>query len=528
MNRILIADDEMIECRALEMMIRNDFPGEEVLPFASNGLELIALIEREHPDVAVVDINMPGMTGLEALELVHSRNPGMKMIICTAYSDFDYLRQAMQLGASDYLLKPVKHQDFQNTMRKVLGELEKEKEKSEKEASLQRQIGEMNEVLGTEFLSSLLLGVPDMTGFEQYVSSLPQNYHGTVMMLLTGVLEGKESGKKVKLPERQITEEFRKYCRCISRSLREEICVLVFPSRGADQTNAVKWLEDMCQMVSRVFRERNHILLDVGVSSWKLRVEDMTLMLDECKIAARTGEGIGVHFYTRMESEGEEDPLANAFLECRGFLNDGDWKRCISILEGAFDQPETAACGPDRLKAYVMRGVIFLMEGQERPFSTRYQKENGVDWTGLTACRETEQIRTWLLGQVRRSVEIKQDTIRLEEHVMRALLFMEENYEKDISLDQTAGSAGISSFYLSRLLKQEVGKTFVEILTDLRMSRAIVLLQEKKYQVKDIARMTGYPNVTYFYRAFKKYTGMNVGELRRMWETADKAQEGQN
>ena len=111
---------------------------------------------------------------------------------------------------------------------------------------------------------------------------------------------------------------------------------------------------------------------------------------------------------------------------------------------------------------------------------------------------------------------------------MRALLFMEENYEKDISLDQTAGSAGISSFYLSRLLKQEVGKTFVEILTDLRMSRAIVLLQEKKYQVKDIARMTGYPNVTYFYKTFKKYTGMNVGELRRMWETADKAQEGQN
>ena len=357
---------------------------------------------------------------------------------------------------------------------------------------------------------------------------LPQNYHGAVMLLLTGVLEEKESGKKIKLPERQITEEFRKYCRCISRSLREEIYVLVFPSRGADQTNAVKWLEDMCQMVSRVFRERNHILLDVGVSSWKLRVEDMTLMLDECKIAARTGEGIGVHFYTRMESEGEEDPLANAFLECRGFLNDGDWKRCISILEGAFDQPETAACGPDRLKAYVMRGVIFLMEGQERPFSTRYQKENGVDWTGLTACRETEQIRTWLLEQVRRSVEIKQDAIRLEEHVMRALLFMEENYEKDISLDQTAGSAGISSFYLSRLLKQEVGKTFVEILTDLRMSRAIVLLQEKKYQVKDIARMTGYPNVTYFYKTFKKYTGMNVGELRRMWETADKAQEGQN
>ena len=91
---------------------------------------------------------------------------------------------------------------------------------------------------------------------------------------------------------------------------------------------------------------------------------------------------------------------------------------------------------------------------------------------------------------------------------------MEEHYMEDISLEDVADNSGISSFYLSRLLKQELKQTFVEILTDIRMRQALNLLWDENKTVKEIAEKSGYSNITYFYKVFKKYTGMNIGEIR--------------
>ena len=96
----------------------------------------------------------------------------------------------------------------------------------------------------------------------------------------------------------------------------------------------------------------------------------------------------------------------------------------------------------------------------------------------------------------------------------RTLIFMEQNYMEDISLEDAAENSGISSFYLSRLLKQELHQTFVEILTDIRMQRAMNLLIDENNTVREVAEKSGYNNITYFYKVFKKYTGMNISELR--------------
>ena len=85
---------------------------------------------------------------------------------------------------------------------------------------------------------------------------------------------------------------------------------------------------------------------------------------------------------------------------------------------------------------------------------------------------------------------------------------------EDISLEDEAENSGISSFYLSRLLKQELHQTFVEILTDIRMQRAMNLLIDENNTVREVAEKSGYNNITYFYKVFKKYTGMNISELR--------------
>ena len=184
MYRIIIADDEEIECRALEMMIRNEFPDMEILPYVQNGIDLVASVKKNHPDIAIIDINMPGLNGLDALEMIRTRNKELKVIISSAYSEFQFAKKAMKLGVSDYILKPLNRETFCETLRKVTQQVSAEAEKRYEENRTKVQIEEINGVVGSEFLSSLMLGEPDEKSFLMMQSAMNYEYKGCILICL--------------------------------------------------------------------------------------------------------------------------------------------------------------------------------------------------------------------------------------------------------------------------------------------------------------------------------------------------------
>lgn len=84
----------------------------------SNGIDFVASVRANHPDIVIVDINMPGINGLDALDMLKDRRPGMKIIIHSAYSEFEYAKRAVSLNAFDYMVKPVQKPVFLETMKK--------------------------------------------------------------------------------------------------------------------------------------------------------------------------------------------------------------------------------------------------------------------------------------------------------------------------------------------------------------------------------------------------------------------------
>ena len=101
------------------------------------------------------------------------------------------------------------------------------------------------------------------------------------------------------------------------------------------------------------------------------------------------------------------------------------------------------------------------------------------------------------------------------EYIRKVLHYIKGNFSKDLSLEDAGKEIGISSFYLSRLLKQERKTTFIETLTDIRLEAAVRMMKEGQLPMKEICCRSGYPNQSYFYRVVKKTTGMTVGVLRR-------------
>ena len=121
-----------------------------------------------------------------------------------------------------------------------------------------------------------------------------------------------------------------------------------------------------------------------------------------------------------------------------------------------------------------------------------------------------EKIVGWLEVFAERLKSKKEQNAYVEE----AMLYIEKNYQQDLSLDEIAEKIGISSFYLSRLIKQQLKQNFIDLLTEIRIRHALFLIRQGDETVKDIGRNVGYSNSNYFYKVFKKSTGMTVGEMR--------------
>ncbi|MCI7092190.1 MAG: response regulator [Lachnospiraceae bacterium] len=435
MFQVLVADDEEIEIRALEMMIRHDFPEEvEIVPGAKNGLELIAGIQKYQPDIVIADINMPGMNGIEALELIRAKYPRMKILISTAYSDFDYIRRALKLGAVDYLLKPVDRETFQKTFSALLARTGQERFEEDAERKIRRDVGEMQSIAGNEFLSSLLLGDVTENSFNHYLRSLPHPYHGTVVMMVQTSHDGTGGSSNMRKGlQKTISGILSQYCSVIGKSYRSDLYFLIFLPDEMDDARWLRYLKDLAELVSKKLKDYP-VRLEFSFSRKGKTVQEIELCLEECRLALSQQEPENLHFYRDPENrDSEELPV-----ETRQHIQ-----------------------------------AILKNEGKDEP-----EKLSG--------------------------------------HLQQAILYMRQNYAQDLSLEDVAAQADISSFYLSRLFRQELRCTFVEELTQIRIRQAMQLMKQSRLSMREIAVLTGYRNVTYFYKVFRKSVGAGAGEVREL------------
>ena len=131
MIRLLIADDEKLEREALAEMVARRFEHEVVLELAENGRKAADTAVLWGADLILMDIEMPGMSGLDAARAVLAQRPGCRVIFVTAYSLFQYAHEDVHLGACDYLLKPVDPDELEASIRRAMRQVEAERKLKE-------------------------------------------------------------------------------------------------------------------------------------------------------------------------------------------------------------------------------------------------------------------------------------------------------------------------------------------------------------------------------------------------------------
>lgn len=157
MYKLLIADDEALERQALRFFVENSELEIDTILECGNGIDAVRIALAEQPQICILDIKMPGMSGLEVMEQLKSVNGSCKVILSTAYSYFDYAVRALHLGAMDFLVKPVKKEVLLRAVNRAIDELDEEQNTMKR----RQRITDMSYVLEKRILRELATGQID-------------------------------------------------------------------------------------------------------------------------------------------------------------------------------------------------------------------------------------------------------------------------------------------------------------------------------------------------------------------------------
>lgn len=503
---IVIADDEEIERKALRLLLQKEFPEIAIAAVACNGMELVSMIQQHQPDMAIVDVNMPGINGIDAIDLLCAKNCRTRFIINTAYDDFAYVQRALSLKIDAYILKPEKRDTTIQTIRTLCQQIDVARENRHSQQKMQALFSRVQSVMENEIMYSLFIGEPAQENFETYCEMHGLQFEaGTVVALIPVAGRSRFRNQDKAELRSALDGALGNSCTYLASITEANISLLLFVEKGAQQEQQ-KWISDVLRVAVDKLNRTLKLSLRAGVGGIYFRFQQLPGAYQESLMALMNPAVDGISFY-RSESTLQRENAELLLQQIREGNLQEIGSEMIRLRLQLQTDPGAAVTLWQALQESLSRESILIPGLQQLLEHTARQlalREPDTDALSLL------QDSLYRLASMLKPQESSEDST----YVDKALRYIQEHYAEDISLDLVAEKIGISPFYLSRLFRAERGENFVEYLTGVRMQTAVHLAKETRLSIREIAIRTGYGSPTYFCRVFKKYTGSTIGDLR--------------
>ena len=529
MYKILLADDEGIVLDSISYLLTGEFGENVTLETAKTGRGVIELAESFRPDIAIMDIHMPGINGIEAMREVKQENENIIFIVLSAYDKFDYAREAMALGAMEYLNKPVNRTELIAVVKKAMGLIDSQRRKRSRDLMIREKMETVVPILESGFLYNLLLNETYQEDIESYkeLLGIRQDY-GYMLVLVFG--DGQEGshmnnapGTSLRLQDHQsrLRELIKDYFPAVVGAVMANKIAAFVPEDNTkpDFESRNRIIEQSGRLVDKI-RSVTGLYCRVGIgsvgpvleaaASYSEAVDSLTLTQDPVALTQDLPVKVGYEESYPMETEKKifdsvERGDRSAALSAAGSFFDwmveqyGEYRTDIRLKVLEF------VLWAERV-AYHKSGRVYYFRSREQYLPTILELD------------DYDRLKDWFLEKIADACRnVTQRKQRQTDNVVdKAKLFIDENYARDISLDEVSQNVDISPYYFSKLFKEATGDTFIEYLTRLRLDKAKKLIQHSELSMKEICQQVGYSDPNYFSRIFKKNVGLSPTDYKEM------------
>lgn len=506
MTKLLIVDDEQIEREGLQAILRKGYP-DLVMAQAQNGKIAVQMADEFEPDLILMDIKMPGMSGLEAVEQIKGKHPRIKYVMVTAYDAFEYARQAIKLGVKDYLLKPSKASEIIATVGKVLGEIEEDRMQQEASRVQQDALQKALPLIETDFVTQLLFDHVHDVHVDELVGLLDIRTANEMFVMLVLLPAGAENLYTA------VKEKARQAGGGLVGALygRQLPIIIVRDPERSFRTQAISIARDILS----VAKPDAGAGWFVGIGNVCGALEHIRQSYQESLVASMdTSLPVKYRFYSDVPALGAAQDGQLAKQREKQFFDQirlGQWEQVRAGLMDFIQQYENE--GSDLLQT--QQRVLELLWVASRVLS-----EMGIEAeTPLFSfqAQDGRQLRAEtgrLLDRMKQSYAEHYERVE-PDTIQQIKVYISEHSHEDISLDAIGKRVGLSPFYISKMFKDQLGINYIDFLTECRIEKAKKLMGDPEKSLKEITFEVGYHDPNYFSKVFKKMVDVTPKEYRK-------------
>ncbi|MCJ7842073.1 response regulator [Lederbergia sp. NSJ-179] len=497
MRKLLIIDDEPIIQEGLKHVIPWSEYGYEICDVGINGRDGLHKIRLHQPDLVMLDIEMPGLSGIDIVSQLKKENLPTKFIILSAYSNFSYAQKLMGLGIEHYLLKPVVEKELIQTLEKI------EQERLE-EQELQNQLAFYNQL----------------------------NEERTFRALLEGKLASisEQMVKELQVKELQLVRIYGDLPQSHDQWLRENIAEnaeQIKLIRKDDYDHLLFIQKDPSFMKTFVLKMKRKFQTN-GASPIVLLMADPIYHPEELSQAyQQIKELMDIQFcysekavlrysYFKTNHKAVKKPLEEQDKkELYHYAEFGDkqnMKKKVAELEQYY---RTIRYPQERIKAELIEWCISLFQLIQNNYTELDIVDKDVVANKINSQKNLQGIIQFIMNELLHISESIHGSSPTKGHIVdKVKEYVNFYYNEDISLKYVADLFHYNSAYLGKLFKRETGEYFNSYVHQVRIQKAKKLLASKKYKVNEISQLVGYSNADYFYKNFKQYEGISPKEFQ--------------
>ncbi|SER68567.1 two-component system, response regulator YesN [Gracilibacillus ureilyticus] len=497
--KLLIVDDELLIRQGIINYIDWEKEGYQIIGEASNGREALQIIEQSKPHIIITDIVMPEMDGIELVKVVKEKYPDIEMIVLSSFEDFHYVKSTFQNGVADYILKPKLNTD------ELLHTLSRITEKKVDPKSLEKHSVSVEEMLkkqlqgyqsGTDlerlkqqvpFTQSNLLEIfwDEKQDISTAIGPLLEKYCKQIEKLTYYHIPFEENGKQLYLLNYQID---------VLAQLKQKFNQLIAeidPNAKAVLSQPFQTIEKM-----KVIYEENHQKLKQILFYFP---EKSLLIYDKLPKMEQNKNEFDLNQFIYLFKHKHFD---NAFTYLKEHVDSLSKQYDTDVFE---------------FKSW-LENIIFNITVLLNNMKYETDQLDAQKYQLFTEINEAFDVKDALssfYGFLAKVEDLVLSSADQSPKMNQLLNYIEENYREHLTLSTLAAHFHFNPSYLSSYFSTHHKEGFSEYLNNVRIKKAMEMLETSTLSISTVSEMTGYSDPSYFCRVFKKMTGKSPSSYRK-------------